>query len=115
MYITQWTQVVRRMPWDIISYNIIDNSILQVEITTPLIEFMYLKIDDVKKAWVKFLGQFITDQPGIDMSWEMEPRDDNALVTIKIAKIGDLPKFSATEAKGVIDAIDAVDGLLEET
>lgn len=106
---------MRRMPWDIVSYNIINNSILQVEITTPLIEFMYLKIDDVKKAWVKFLGQFITDQQGIDMSWEMEPRDDNALVTIKIAKIGDLPKFSAAETKGAIDAIDAIDELFERS
>ena len=96
------------MPWDIISYNIIDNRILHVEITTPLIDFMYLNIDDVKEAWVKFLGQFIADQPGIDMSWEMEPRDDKALVTIKIAKIGDLPKFSPAEAKGAIDAVDAI-------
>lgn len=103
------------LPWDIISYNIIDNRILHVEITTPLIEFMYLKIDDVKKAWVKFLGQFIEDQPGIDMSWEMEPRDDNALVTIKIAKSGSLPEFSAAEAKGAIDAIDAVDELFERS
>jgi len=86
-----------------------------VEITTPLIEFMYLKIDDVKKAWVGFLGQFIVDQPGIEMSWEMEPRDDNALVTIKIAKTGDLPQFSSEEAKGAIDAIDAVDELFERS
>jgi hypothetical protein len=102
------------LPWDIISYNIIDNRILHVEITTPLIEFMYLKIDDVKKAWVKFLGQFIADQPGIDMSWEMEPRDDSALVTIKIAKTGDLPEFSTKEAKSALDAIDAVDAMFEK-
>lgn len=76
---------------------------------------MYLKIDDVKKAWVNFLGQFIVDQPGIDMSWEMEPKDDIALVTIRIAKIGDLPKFSPEEARGAIHAIDAVDGLLEDS
>jgi hypothetical protein len=42
------------------------------------------------------------------MSWEMEPRDDNALVTLKIAKIGDLPEFSAEEARGAIDAVDAL-------
>lgn len=96
------------MPWDIISYNIIDNRILHVEITTPLLEFMYLKIDDVKEAWVKLLGQIIADQPGIDMSWEMEPYEDNALVTIKIAKTGDLPKFSPEEARGAIDAVDAL-------
>jgi hypothetical protein len=96
------------MPWDILSYNIVDKRILKVEISTPLMEFMYFKIDDVKEAWVKMLGQFIAEQPGIDMSWEMEPRDDNALVTIKIAKIGDLPEFSAEEARGAIEAVDAI-------
>ena len=96
------------MPWSIENYNIIDGRILRVEITVPLMEFIYLKIDDVKEAWVKFLGQFIADQPGIDMSWEMEPRDDNALVTLNIAKIGDLPKFSPEEARGAIDAVDAL-------
>ena len=96
------------MPWSIENYNIIDGRILRVEITVPLMEFIYLKIDDVKEAWVKFLGQFIADQPGIDMSWEMEPQDDNALVTLNIAKIGDLPKFSPEEARGAIDAVDAL-------
>ena len=96
------------MPWDIQNYYMIDKRILQVEITVPLMEFMYLKIDDVKAAWVKFLGQFINEQPGIDMSWEMEPRDDNALVTLKVAKIGDLPEFSAEEARGALDAVDAL-------
>lgn len=71
-------------------------------------EFIYLKIDDVKEAWVNMLGQFIADQPGIDMSWTMEPRDDDAVVTIKIAKIGDLPEFSTEEARGAIDAVDAL-------
>jgi len=71
-------------------------------------EFIYLKIDDVKEAWVRFLGQFISEQPGIDMSWEMEPRDDTALVTLKIAKIGDLPEFSPEEAIGALDAVDAL-------
>jgi hypothetical protein len=96
------------MPWDIDNYNIIDGRILRVEITVPLLEFMYIKIDDVKEAWVRFLGQFVSEQPGIDMSWEMEPRDDNALVTLKIAKIGDLPEFSADEAESAIDAVDAL-------
>jgi len=96
------------MPWNIENYNIIDGRILRVEITLPLMEFLYLKIDDVKEAWVNMLGQFIANQPGIDMSWEMEPRDDNAVVTIKIAKIGDLPEFSAEEARGAIDAVDAL-------
>ena len=96
------------MPWNIDNYNILDGRILRVEITVPLMEFMYLKIDDVKQAWIKFLGQFVSEQPGIDMSWEMEPQDDNALVTLKIAKIGDLPEFSPEEAIGAIDAVDAL-------
>ena len=96
------------MPWNIENYNIIDGRILRVEISLPLMEFIYLKIDDVKEAWVDMLGKFITDQPGIDMSWVMEPRDENAIVTIKIAKIGELPEFSAEEARGAIDAVDAL-------
>ncbi len=96
------------MPWNIENYNMIDGRILKVEITVPLMEFIYLKIDDVKEAWVNMLGQFITEQPGIDMSWEMEPRNEDAVVTIKIAKIGDLPEFSVDEAKGAMDAVDAL-------
>ena len=96
------------MPWDILSYNIIDQRILKVEITTPLMEFIYLKIDDVKEAWLEMLGQFISEQPGIDMSWEMEPKNEDALVTIMIAKTGDLPEFSPEEARGAIHAVDAL-------
>ncbi|MFW9789029.1 MAG: hypothetical protein ACFFE2_16520 [Candidatus Thorarchaeota archaeon] len=96
------------MPWAVDNYNILDGRILRVEITVPLMEFMYLNIDDVKTAWIKFLGQFISEQPGIDMSWEMAPRDDNALVTLKIAKTGDLPEFSPEEAIGALDAVDAL-------
>ena len=96
------------MPWAVDNYNILDGRILRVEITVPLMEFMYLKIDDVKEAWIRFLGQFISEQPGIDMSWEMEPKDNNALVTLKIAKIGNLPKFSEEEALGALDAVDAL-------
>lgn len=96
------------MPWDILSYNIIDKRVLQVEITTPLIEFIYLKIDDVKEAWLDMLSRFLSEQPGIDMSWEMEPKGDDALVTIKIAKIGELPEFSPEEARGAISAVDAL-------
>lgn len=96
------------MPWEILSYNIIDQRILKVEISTPLMEFIYLKIDDVKEAWLEMLGQFISEQPGIDMSWEMEPKDQEALVTIMIAKTGDLPEFSPEEARGAINAVDAL-------
>jgi hypothetical protein len=42
------------------------------------------------------------------MSWEMEPKGEDALVTIKIAKIGQLPEFSPEEARGAISAIDAI-------
>ena len=96
------------MPWDILTYNIIDQRVLKVEISTPLMEFMYLRIDDVKEAWLEMLGQFISEQPGIDMSWEMEPQGENALVTIKIAKRGELPEFSPEEARGAIAAVDAL-------
>ncbi len=71
-------------------------------------EFIYLKIDDIKEAWLEMLGQFISEQPGIDMSWEMEPQNENALVTIMIAKVGDLPEFSKEEARGAIEAVDAL-------
>ncbi len=96
------------MPWSVNNYNIMDGHILKVEITIPLMEFIYLKIDDIKEAWLEMLGQFISEQPGIDMSWEMEPKNENALVTIMIAKVGDLPKFSPEEARGAIDAVDAL-------
>jgi len=96
------------MPWSVNNYNIIDGHILKVEITIPLMEFIFLKIDDIKEAWLEMLGQFISEQPGIDMSWEMEPRHEEALVTIMIAKVGDLPKFSSEEARGAIDAVDAL-------
>ena len=95
------------MPWDICNYHI-DKRVLRVEITIPLMEFIYLKIDDVKEAWLEMLGQFVTEQPGIDMSWEMEPKGEDALVIIKIAKIGELPEFSPEEARGAIDAVDAL-------
>jgi hypothetical protein len=96
------------MPWSVNNYNIIDGRILKVEITIPLMEFIFLKIDDIKEAWLEMLGQFISEQPGIDMSWEMEPQNENALVTIMIAKAGELPEFSPEEARGAIDAVDAI-------
>jgi hypothetical protein len=96
------------MPWSVNNYNIIDGQILKVEITIPLMEFIFLKIDDIKEAWLEMLGQFISEQPGIDMSWEMEPQNEDALVTIMIAKAGDLPKFSPEETRGAINAVDAL-------
>ena len=96
------------MPWNIENYFIKDNRILCIEITTPLMEFLYSNIEDVKDTWVKMLGQFISGQPGVEMSWQMETRDDKALVTIQIAKPGDMESFSDLEARGAIDAVDAL-------
>ena len=93
------------MLWDIDNYIIVDNRILKVEISVPLMEFLYINIDDVKVAWLEMLSQFIEEQPGVDMSWEMQPVDDKAVVTIKIAKSG---QFTTAETKGAIDAVDAL-------
>lgn len=96
------------MPWDIENYSIIDGRVLKVDITLPLIEFIYITIDDVKEAWLDMLKQFVSEQPGFDVSWEMQPRDDQALVTIQIAKAGKLGDFTRDEARGAIDAVDAL-------
>ena len=93
------------MPWDIENYNIVDNRILKVEISVPLMEFLYVNIDDVKVAWLEMLSQFVAEQEGVDMSWEMQPVDDKAVVTIQIAKAG---QFTKAETKGAIDAVDAL-------
>lgn len=93
------------MPWDIENYGIIDGRILKVEITVPLLEFIYVKIEDVKVAWLEMLSQFVSEQPGFDISWEMQPVDDKAMVTIQIAKTG---QFTNEETKGAIDAVDAL-------
>ena len=93
------------MPWDVENYIVIDNRILKVEISVPLIEFLYVNIDDVKVAWLEMLSQFIVEQPGVDMFWEMQPVDDKAVVTIQIAKAG---QFTKAERKGAIDAVDAL-------
>jgi len=93
------------MPWDIENYVIVDNRILRVEISVPLIEFLYVNIDDVKVEWLEMLSQFITEQPGVDMSWEMQPVEDKAMVIIQIAKAG---QFTKAETKGAIDAVDAL-------
>ncbi|TFG30531.1 hypothetical protein EU528_08115 [Candidatus Thorarchaeota archaeon] len=93
------------MPWDIENYHIVDNRILKVEISVPLLEFLYVNIDDVKVAWLEMLSQFVSEQPGVDVSWEMQPVDDKAVVTIRIAKAG---QFTKAETKGAIDAVDAL-------
>ncbi len=96
------------MPWNIENYYIVDDRVLCVEITIPLMEFLYINIDDVKETWQDMLGQFIEDQPGFEMSWEMAPLEKDALVTIKMAKAGELTDFTDAEARGAIDAVDAM-------
>lgn len=71
-------------------------------------EFLYTNIDDVKDAWMQMLGQFVSEQPGVEMSWEMRPCGENAIVTIQIAKPGDLEVFTESEAKGALGAVDAL-------
>jgi len=96
------------LPWDIENYHIVDGRVLNVEISIPLVEFMYTNIDDVKETWEKMLGQFMSEQHDLEMSWEMQPREENALVTIKIAKPGELEKFSESETRGALGAVDAM-------
>jgi hypothetical protein len=96
------------MVWNIENYYIIDGRILRVEISVPLLEFLYTKIDDVKQAWLDMLSQVVSEQPGFDVSWEMQPREDQAVVTIQIAKPGNLGEFTKEETTGAIDAVDAL-------
>ncbi len=98
------------MPWDVENYYIVDDRILRVEISVPLMEFLYTEIDDVKEAWLEMLDNFVSQQPGIEMSWEMQPRGDNAVVTIQIAKSGGLGEFTSQESRGALDAVDALFG-----
>jgi hypothetical protein len=102
------------MPWDVENYYIVDDRILRVEISVPLMEFLYTEIDDVKEAWLDMLDQFVSQQPGIDMSWEMQPRGEDAVVTILIAKSGELDEFTAQESRGALDAVDALFGEAEK-
>jgi len=96
------------LPWDIENYHIVDGRVLNVDIAIPLMEFLYTNIDDVKEAWLDMLGQFVSEEPGFEISWTMQPRKEKALVTIKIAKSGELSKFTDAETKGAIGAVDAL-------
>jgi hypothetical protein len=98
------------LPWNIENYFIMNNTVLQVEITIPLMEFIYVEIEDVKDAWVSLLGQVVNEHPDYEMSWEMQPKNDNALVLVRIAKTGGLGEFTPEEAK---DALAAADALFE--
>lgn len=94
--------------WDIDNYYIESGKILRIEITTPLIKFMYADLSDVKKAWLEMLKKFVEEQPNFELTWEMKPRDDEAVVTIRIAKSGDLKEFTQQEARNAISAVDAM-------
>jgi hypothetical protein len=102
------------LPWDIENYHITDGRILNVEISIPLMEFLYTNIDDVRTAWVEMLGQFVAEEPGVEMSWEMCPRNEMAVVTIRIAKRGTLEPFTDSERKGALGAVDALFGEREQ-
>ncbi len=99
------------MPWNIENYYILNGRVLNVEISIPLMEFLYVNIDDVKQAWFDMLSQFVKEEPGLEMSWEIEPRDNDALITVRIAKTGELEEFTEGELE---DALSATDALIAE-
>ncbi|MEE9540801.1 MAG: hypothetical protein V3V85_04815 [Candidatus Thorarchaeota archaeon] len=99
---------VQTMAWKIENYYVVSDKVLCVEVTIPLMEFLHTEIDDVKRAWLEMMSQVSTEEPGFDMSWEIEPRDDEALVTIKIAKAGILRDFTDFETRNMLSAVDAL-------
>ncbi len=98
------------MPWKVENYYIVGKKILNIEITTPLVEFLYVKIDDVKRAWLEMLSQLSEEIPEFDMSWSMQPHDNDVLVTIRVAKAGELADLTTTEVRQALDATDALFG-----
>jgi hypothetical protein len=96
------------MPWDIENYYVLNNRILHVEIFIPLIEFQYVDLDDIRDTWYDVLNEFVSTDPGFEISWEMEVRGDDALVTIRVAKSGELETFNEQEVKGALSAADAL-------
>jgi len=100
------------LPWNIDNYFITNNRVLQVEISIPLMDFLYADIEDVKDTWIEMLGQFVNEHPDYEMSWEMQPKEKDALVLVRIAKAGELQEFTKGEAK---DAIAAADALFEKS
>ena len=99
---------VQTLAWKIENYYVVSDKVLCVEVTIPLMEFLHTKIDDVKKAWLEMMSQVVSETPGFDMSWEIEPRGDDALVTIKIAKEGVLKDLTADETRNMLSAVDAL-------
>jgi hypothetical protein len=96
------------MPWDIDNYYVLNNRILQVEISIPLIEFQYVDLDDITDAWFEVLSQFISEDPEFEISWEIEVKGDNALVTIRVAKCGELDTFNEKEVRSALSTADAL-------
>ena len=96
------------MPWDIENYYVLNNRILHVEISIPLIEFQYVELDDITDAWFEMLSQFISEDPGFEISWEMEVREQRALVIIRMAKSGELDILDDEQVKGALSAADAL-------
>jgi len=94
--------------WDIENYYIAGGRVLTVEFKTPLISFLMVEIDDVKKAWTDMLGELVDEQPGYEMSWEMLPKSDDAIVIVRIAKKGELEEFTSEEAAAALEAVDAL-------
>jgi hypothetical protein len=94
--------------WNVENYYIKSAGVLCVEVSIPLMEFLYVKIDDVKEAWLDLLKQFVSEKPGFEISWVMEPRDNDALVTVRIAKVGRLKQFTEKEKSGALSAVDAL-------
>lgn len=94
--------------WTVENYYIVEEKVLTVEVTIPLIEFLYITLDDVKDAWLSVLRSIMMEIPGFDISWSMAPRDEDALVTIKIAKTGELKDFTPAEIEGALTAVDAI-------
>jgi len=99
------------LAWKFENYYIESGRVLCVEVSVPLRHFIYVTIDDVKQAWFDMLRQFVAERPGFEVSWVMVPRDDDALVTVRIGKIGNLKKFTEQEST---DALSAVDALFDE-
>jgi hypothetical protein len=96
--------------WKVENYYIEAGRVLCVEVSIPLRHFIYVTIDDVKQAWFDMLRQFVAERPGFEVSWVMSPREDDALVTVRIGKVGNLKGFTEKESS---DALSAVDALFE--
>jgi hypothetical protein len=94
--------------WDIENYYITGSRVLCVEFKTPLTSFLMVEIDDVKKAWMEMLGEIANEHIGYEMSWEMLPKGENALVLVRIAKEGELEEFTEEEAKTALEVVDAL-------